>query len=401
MQAVQGRDIGELIDAGAASVAEGLSVERSKVLVYRPAHDDLLVEAGVGWDPGVVGHATLSSGMESPPGRAYRTGEAVFIECIFDESDFVYSELLRSHAIVSLVNVPIKAGDFTYGVLEVDSAVRRRFSDDDRNFLISFANFVAAAVQSRQQQAALATAARQREALLKELRSSEEVFQKASLAKGRLLAAAGHDLKQPLQVIRASLEMVAPYVSPARHRRHLDRMERAVGKLDHALDRLIYASHIESGEVKPRIVAFPIGRLLGTLADGFVPLAKEKELDFRVVTSGVSVVSDPDLLDSIVQNLVSNAIKYTDHGRVLVGCRRRGGALSVEVHDTGIGIPMESIDTIFEEFRQMHSEREGIGLGLSIVKRTADLLNHRVTVNSVVGAGSCFQIDLPVAPQQT
>jgi signal transduction histidine kinase len=386
LKAMQGSDIGALIQAASVAVAEGLDIERSKVLTYRAEHDDLLVAAGVGWNKGVVGHATLGAGWESPPGRAFQTGQAVFIECILDETDFVYSDLLREHGVVALVNVPIKAGGAIYGILEVDSAVRRRFSEDDRNFLTSFANLVAAAVQ--------------RESLLDELRAAKETYQQASLAKGRILAAAGHDLKQPLQVIRASLEMVSPFVSPVRHRRHLERAERAVGKLDHALDRLIYASQIESGEVQPRTLAFPIDRILGALADEFAATAKDKGVDFHVVRSSARIVSDPDMLDSILQNLISNAVKYTDAGRVLVGCRRHGDMLSVEVHDTGIGIPPEAIDTIFEEFRQIQSDREGLGLGLSIVRRAADLLGHELSLRSIVGGGSCFRLKIRVANEE-
>jgi GAF domain-containing protein len=121
---------------------DGLDVGRSKVLQYRPEHDDLLMIAGIGWDPKHIGHTALSSDMRSPPGRAVRTGEPTFIDDLPENRDFDYSAVLREHNIVSVVNVPIKTQNGIWGVLEVDSTERRQFNDNERAFLTGLADII-------------------------------------------------------------------------------------------------------------------------------------------------------------------------------------------------------------------------------------------------------------------
>ncbi|MBI3516230.1 MAG: hypothetical protein HY060_19535 [Proteobacteria bacterium] len=133
------------------------------------------------------------------------------------------------------------------------------------------------------------------------------------------------------------------------------------------------------------------------MRDICAPAALAKELDFRMVASSARVRTDPDMVLTILINLVGNAIKYTDRGRVLVGCRRRAGRLIIEVHDTGVGIAADHLPAIFEEFRRVEPQRRaGYGLGLSIVRQSVELLGHRVRVRSTVGRGSCFAIELPL-----
>ncbi|MEJ0069507.1 MAG: sensor histidine kinase [Pseudomonadota bacterium] len=220
----------------------------------------------------------------------------------------------------------------------------------------------------------------------------ERELREATRAKTRLIAAAGHDFKQPLQTIAMSVERLTgePTV--------LDRINRMVDRIGRSIDQLLVASRIELGTLQPAVRAVAIADILAELRDVCTPATLEKELDFRIVDSSAWVHTDPDMMLTILSNLVGNAIKYTDRGRVLVGCRRHAGMLSVEVYDTGVGIPADQLSSIFDEFRRIESKgRDGYGLGLSIVRRTADLLIHRVRVRSTVGRGSCFTIDLPLA----
>ena len=166
------------------------------------------------------------------------------------------------------------------------------------------------------------------------------------------------------------------------------------------LDKLLDINQLEAGIVRPAIVDFPIKGLLDELRTEFTYHAATNGLDWRVVPSSLTVRSDPRLLEQIIRNLLSNAVKYTNEGKLLLGCRRRGDKLRIEVWDTGPGIPELELQAIFEEFHQLDNparERsKGLGLGLAIVQRLADLLGHKIDVRSRLGAGSVFTIEVPL-----
>jgi signal transduction histidine kinase len=397
-KALQGGDFDALLQEACQRTAEGIGVEHAKILEYRAETDDLLVRAGVGWAENVVGQARLSSDMASPPGRAFRSARPIFIEDIRVSDEFRYSELLRSHNVVALVNVPIKANGFTYGVLEVDSNAPRRFSEDDSNFLVGFANLLAAAVERRRHDEDLLEAARERERLLGELQQAREDAEAASVSKSRLLAAAGHDLRQPLQSIILSLDLLALRIPNPADREPAARAIRAAGGLTRALDRLVALSRLESGQIEPHPIAFALDPFLTELGETFRPLAEAAGLALQVEPSHTTIRSDPALLEEILQNLVSNAIKYTAAGRVVVRCAGNGPSASIEVRDTGIGMPPDKIEAAFQEFHRLDSGHgTGLGLGLSIVRRLTDLLGHRVTLKSQPGEGTSVVVEVPIA----
>ena len=219
----------------------------------------------------------------------------------------------------------------------------------------------------------------------------ERELREATRAKTRLLAAAGHDFKQPLQTIAMSVDRLTGDAAV------LDRINRMVDRIGRSVDQLLVASRIELGTLQPVVREVAIGDILTEVRDICAPAALEKDIVFRIVGSSAWVRTDPDMMLTILSNLVGNAIKYTERGRVMVGCRRHAGQLRVEVYDTGVGIAEDHLSAIFDEFHRVERRRgEGYGLGLSIVRRTADLLGHRVSVRSVLGRGSCFAIDLPL-----
>jgi PAS domain S-box-containing protein len=228
------------------------------------------------------------------------------------------------------------------------------------------------------------------------LREARETAERTSAAKTRLLAATGHDLRQPLTVIVGSLELLAGKVAK-KYRPLLERADHAAERLNKAFDSLMAAARLEFEGITVATERFCIGRLLDELFDQHQADAMSKRLRFQAVACGLYVRSDPALLGGILHNLVGNAIKYTDEGGVLIGCRRRRGSVLIQVWDTGSGIPADQLGTIFDEFRQLApAASRGVGLGLSIAKRTADALGHRLGVLSTPGKGSCFEIEVPL-----
>ena len=179
------------------------------------------------------------------------------------------------------------------------------------------------------------------------------------------------------------------------------RLDATLGAMSGMLNTLLDINQIEAGTVHAEVVEFPINDLLERLRDEFAYHAQAKRLVLRVVPCSLVIRSDPRLLEQMIRNLLSNAMKYTRRGKVLLGCRRREGGLSIEVWDTGIGMPEAELQAIFEEYHQIDNPARarslGLGLGLSIVQRLGKLLGHRVHVRSRPGKGSVFAIDVMLA----
>jgi len=229
--------------------------------------------------------------------------------------------------------------------------------------------------------------------------------EQANLSKTRFLAAASHDLLQPLNAARLFVSALADLKQAPRIRMLIDNVDASLHAVEDLLSTLLDISKLDAGAVSPEIVHFPIATLLGPLATEHMVQARDHGLTLRYVPSRTVVQSDIRLLRRIVQNLVSNAIRYTQSGGVLLGCRHCGDSLRIEVWDTGPGIPNDKLDEIFEEFRQLQPDNErggrGIGLGLAIVKRAAKMLDHPVQTRSVVGKGSMFSVMVPLGTQRS
>jgi two-component system CheB/CheR fusion protein len=237
------------------------------------------------------------------------------------------------------------------------------------------------------------------------LEVAERKAQLANIAKSRFLAAASHDLRQPLQALSLMRGALDRRIREGRKEEALElvaRLDETAAAMSGMLNTLLDINQIEAGTVHAQMVSFPIADLLDRLKDEFTYHAQAQNLALRVVRCRLSAYSDPRLLEQMIRNLLSNALKYTTHGKVLLGCRRRNDMLSIEIWDTGIGIPDEELQRIFDEYHQLdNAARErsrGLGLGLSIVQRLADLLSHRVRVRSQPGKGSVFSIDIRLPP---
>jgi len=171
------------------------------------------------------------------------------------------------------------------------------------------------------------------------------------------------------------------------------------------LNALLDVSELEVGAIKPRYEEFPINNIFTSIFQSFSPLAKDKGLQFRIVPSSIFVKSDPDLLERILGNFMSNAIRYTQSGSVMIGCRRRGNIVSIEVWDTGCGISDNQMSSIFEDFYQIENKErdrsKGLGLGLALAKRLSISLNHKIESKSWLGSGSCFSVLVEIGKENS
>lgn len=232
-----------------------------------------------------------------------------------------------------------------------------------------------------------------------ELASAKAEAEQANAGKSRFLAAASHDLRQPLQALGLYLNVLGSRISPE-DAPIMDHVENCLTSLSRLLTDLLDVSKLDAGVVTTTTDAVAIADLLSSVVSAHAPVAEMKGLRLRKVTSVLTAHTDPVLLERIIGNLVANAVRYTDQGGVVVGCRRRQGKAWVEVWDTGIGIPEDKTVEIFEEFSQLgnleHNSEKGTGLGLAIVRKTAALLGLQVRVSSRPGRGSMFAIELPV-----
>jgi two-component system CheB/CheR fusion protein len=236
-----------------------------------------------------------------------------------------------------------------------------------------------------------------RRAVEEELRGAKEAAERANAAKSRFLAAASHDLRQPLQALDLQRAMLARKVADPEALRTVRELGFSIDAMRNTLDTLLDLGQLEAGAIKAEIRDFRLDELFQAISGEFQALAAAKGLALKAVRTSAAVRSDRRLLERVLQNLVSNAVKYTHAGRVLVGCRRRGERVRIEVWDTGIGIAQDRTEAIFEEFYQAanpaRERRFGLGLGLSIARAAAELLGSRVDVRSIPDKGSVFAVE--------
>jgi Na+/proline symporter/signal transduction histidine kinase len=233
-----------------------------------------------------------------------------------------------------------------------------------------------------------------------ELARAKADAEEANVSKTRFLAAASHDILQPLNAARLYVTSLIERQRGPEDAKLIANIDASLEAVEEIFGALLDISRLDTGAMRPDLANFRIEEILRQLEVEFTPLAREKGLDLTFAPCSLAVRSDRRLLRRLLQNLVSNAIKYTPSGRVLVGCRRKGDALRIEVYDTGLGIPQSKKQVIFREFQRLDEGAKvarGLGLGLSIVERIARVLNHKVAVRSTVGRGSRFSVAVPLA----
>ncbi len=233
-----------------------------------------------------------------------------------------------------------------------------------------------------------------------ELALAKSAAEDANISKTRFLAAASHDILQPLNAARLYATSLVERQSGGEDARLVENIDDSLEAIEEILSALLDISRLDAGAMTPAISSFKIGDLMRSLEIEFAPIARAKGLALTFVPCSLAVESDRLLLRRLLQNFISNAIKYTPQGRVLVGCRRRGHSLKICVFDTGVGIPPLKRGEIFKEFHRLEQGARiarGLGLGLSIVERLARVLNHGITLDGNAGGGSMFSVAAPIA----
>ncbi|MFN4058323.1 MAG: PAS-domain containing protein [Roseinatronobacter sp.] len=231
-----------------------------------------------------------------------------------------------------------------------------------------------------------------------ELEAARDAAERANTSKSRFVASASHDLLQPLNAAKLFLASLAATPLDPAQARLAGRVRSAFDSVEQILGALLDISRFDIGAARAKVEPIPLGPLLERLREEFLPVAQQKGLTLTVMPSSALVESDPVYLKRIAQNLLSNALRYTVRGRVLVGARRVSGGVRLEVWDTGAGIPEDRQAEIFQEFTRLDPTAEqGMGLGLAIVEQACGLLGHPLDLRSQVGRGTVFRVTLPVA----
>ena len=219
----------------------------------------------------------------------------------------------------------------------------------------------------------------------------------ADRAKSSFLAAASHDLRQPLQTLRFLQAGLEPHHPAGEGRDLVVGIGRSLETMSSILSSLLDVNRLESGNLRPSFSEFSLREVFESLAGDFVASVQEKGLRLRLIGCGLVIRSDRRMLEEMIRNLLSNSVRYTDRGRILLGCRRSRDKVTIQVWDTGVGITEDQLLYIFDEYYQGTggAERGGFGLGLAIVKRLGEILDHEVEVRSIPGRGTRFCIEVP------
>ncbi|WP_433765806.1 hybrid sensor histidine kinase/response regulator [Pseudomonas putida] len=241
----------------------------------------------------------------------------------------------------------------------------------------------------------------QRKQIAQALRDARDAAEAANRSKDKYLAAASHDLLQPLNAARLLISTLRERKLPDVEQVLVERTHQALEGAEDLLTDLLDISRLDQSAVKPDIASYRLDELLAPLVSEFQSVAQAAGLNLRVRMGDYAISTDLRLMTRILRNFLSNACRYTDAGSILLGVRRRGEYLRLEVWDTGRGIPADRLDSIFLEFNQLDvgraADRKGVGLGLAIVERIARILGYPIGVHSRPGRGSMFSIDVPLA----
>jgi signal transduction histidine kinase len=278
-----------------------------------------------------------------------------------------------------------------------------RSMDQQANSFSLFQTAIGLEKQVRQRTDELAATLRRLEQSNRALNLAKEAAEAANISKTRFIAAASHDVLQPLNAAHLSISALADLQTTEQGKNLVRQVEQSLETMDELLRTLLDISKLDSGVMKPDVVTLPLDAVFNGLRSDFEPIAAARNLRLRFRPTAAFVQSDRTMLRRILQNIISNALRYTREGGVLVGARKRGKLLRIDVVDTGIGIPQDQFEAIFEEFHRGNilpdpemGYQAGLGLGLSIVQRMVMTLSHQIAFTSVEGRGTVFHLYVPL-----
>lgn len=347
----------------------------------------------VGWNKTMAGLVAIPRGTQMQ-GLSFDT----LLDAISDELTF--DEGFDKDVLAHWANRRARRQPIAFEVTRQATQVLSVFAQEmpDRGFVISFTDVTA----ERQAARALAAMNETLEAGVKarteELHAALAEAERANASKSRFVAAASHDLLQPLSAAKLFMSSLADQLEGDEARAVLGKAETALSGVSDIIAALLDISRLDAGKAAFDLQPVPLSAILTPLRDELTPVAAAKGLRLSVIGSDLSVQSDPGYLRRILQNLITNAVKYTETGRVVVGVRRHGGSARIEVWDTGPGIAEANRARVFQEFERLDgaAPNDGLGLGLAIVDRAAKGLGHALTLWSVEGQGSCFALNVPI-----
>ena len=359
--------------------------------IWRPSGETYQIAAAFGHRPE---HRERLDRLSVRPGQDTGVGRALLeqqvIHVVDGQDDPELHHAFKAGGYRTMMAVPLMREGAPIGVLVILRQARRPFTEREIELATTVTDQAVMALENVR--------------LFEALQASTQELGEANQAKSRFIAAASHDLRQPLHALGLFVGRLHGPVTAAERRGILEQIDAAVTAMDELFNNLLDISKLDALVLTPAITDFPIAHLLKRTESTFAATARKKGLSFRIVSNSAWVRSDPILLERILLNLVSNAVGNTASGGIVIGCRRRGAQLHIEVWDSGHGIPEDQHQNIFAEFHQLagpqHERRSGMGLGLAIVDRLCRLLDHQIELTSIVGEGSRFSVIVPLVAAQ-
>ena len=354
--------------------------------IWRPSGEAYQIAAAFGHTPE---HKERLDRLSVRPGRDTGVGRALLertvVHIVDIQNDIELHQGLKAGGNRTMIAIPLMRESVPIGVLVILRQTLRPFTEREIELATTVADQAVIALENVR--------------LFEALQASTRELGEANRAKSRFIAAASHDLRQPLHALGLFVARLQGRVKAAERSRIVEQIDASVAAMNELFNDLLDMSKLDSGVLAPNISEFPIAQLLERTESTFSAAARKKGLSLRIVRNSAWVRSDFILLERILMNLVSNAVSYTARGKVVVGCRLRGRHLRIDVFDRGPGIPEDEHISIFREFYQLGDPRRerqgGMGLGLAIVDRLCRLLKHEIDLASALGKGSRFSVLVP------